>query len=395
MNGLIVTTLLSIAILGAIFAPVLARRSLDIPTLDIPTIDAGSGITAQAQSKSVISLGWMTFGHRPKSYYIYRDGRKVGVATAESQNFQDRNLLPKTTYNYDIYADLGGNGFLWGGRTAATTLAASPLYSVTTFEQDVTVASADLGGWTKIAKDKTKISATTERARAGHKSVKFTFLYSDWAAFPTAHERTQITNGVGNVSIFQRSTIGKDYWVGFSTFLDESWQPDNDQNQDSIWQFHGESLSPGNWTSPLGNWYLGSKAGIAFKGHPTNIYDCATFTGPTPAGYTLYTYDITHDIGRWVDWVIKANFAYTHGTIDVWRNGVHVVSFSGSTLYHCNNQKLDRGPYFGPVGPYKWNWGVVPTLVRTRVMYMDEIRIGGPSATCAEVKPEGAQPCAQ
>lgn len=355
---------------------------------------AATIISAESLSSTTISLGWPAFGVSTVQYQVFRNGRMVRRAGLAGQNFVETGLAAATTYTYDVYADNGKNVLTWGGRATATTLAASPLYTLTTFEEDATDATATIGGWGKIATNTSRISASTEQSRAGGKSVKFDFRYAEWGNNSTQN-RTQITLGsVGGGAplspIFHQTTLGQDYWAGFSTFLDESWIPDNGINQELIWQFHGDSASPGNWTPPLSYSTLGPTGFLQVKGHASNVYGCAAFTGSAPPNAHQYTEDYTSDIGRWVDWVIRVNFNFTNGKVDVWKNGVHIVDFTGPTIYHCDNETLTDGPYFGAVGPYKWDWGNVATDVTSRVMFMDEIRLGGPTATYDDVKPTGS-----
>jgi hypothetical protein len=360
-----------------------------------PPIVPATTVLAAPLSPSVVSISWPAFGANTTQYVIYRNGKGIGaVASTADQNFVDTNRVASTSYTYDVYADNGKNVFTWGGQAQATTLSASPILSVATFEEGVTNGTARIGGWGKIATDKSRISVSTEQARAGTKSVKFDFRFADWGN--TANQnRTQIGQGdAPGAPVVTLTTLGQDYWAGFSTFLDPSWVPDNDTNQELIWQYHGNSLSPGAWTPPLSYSTLGTTGYLQVKGHASNVYTCSDFSGSAPPNAAVYTETYTGDIGKWVDWVVHVNFNYAGGKAEVWKNGVKVMSFTGATIYHCDNETGQGGPYFGSVGPYKWDWGNLPTLVSTRVMFMDEIRIGNSTATCDDVKPTGSAACA-
>jgi hypothetical protein len=98
------------------------------------------------------------------------------------------------------------------------------------------------------------------------------------------------------------------------------------------------------------------------------------------------------DKGKWVDWVLETNFNYSNGFVKVWKNGVKIADYTGSTIYRMTGQTNQDGPWFN-VGPYKWGWGNHPTQVTNRTMYADEIRQADNTASCSDVNPTDATLC--
>ena len=71
------------------------------------------------------------------------------------------------------------------------------------------------------------------------------------------------------------------------------------------------------------------------------------------------------------------------GLLEVWKDGRKVVTQKGPNTYNDL-----RGNYF-KIGVYKWDWKNRPetSRVERRVLYHDEVRIGGPSARYEDVAP--------
>ncbi len=339
---------------------------------------APASVAAEPLSWQLMSLGWSPVTGA-LAYWTYRDGTFVGASTAASLRYSDQGLSSSSSYSYAVYAVAAG-GLRPCGVVTATTLPATPLYYQTTFEESATVGTALIGGWNKTATDPTKICPTTEKARnAGGKSVKFNFLFSDWVD-TSPGRRTMLTQAFPTYI-----PIGEDAWVGFSIYMDESWEPDLIHNGCIIWQMHGVAPGPAQLTPPVVFVVVEENVEISVNASATGSYDCAI---TAPARTILTSIPISSLKGRWVDWVVKVKFDYVAGTFDVWQDGVKVTTYAGSTLYRCDGQSED--PAYGPymtIGPYKGAWGRIPTQVSQLIMYADEIRIGDSSATYADVVP--------
>lgn len=81
---------------------------------------------------------------------------------------------------------------------------------------------------------------------------------------------------------------------------------------------------------------------------------------------------------KWLDVVFKVKYSYgADGILEMWKNGVKVVSYKGPNSY---NDKIL--PFF-KFGIYKRNW----EDVSSRVLYVDEVRVGNSLATYKDVAP--------
>ena len=89
--------------------------------------------------------------------------------------------------------------------------------------------------------------------------------------------------------------------------------------------------------------------------------------------------------GEWTDWVVQAYWSGSDGGyVKVWRNGEIVYERSGRSLYErSENIRFKLGVY---VWPWKRN-KPSPESSSPRVIYHDEIRIGGEDSSYEAVKP--------
>jgi hypothetical protein len=347
---------------------------------------------AQPLSQSVISIGWSAFGSGTVRYHVVRNGNFVGSSSATSLNLVEQKLSAGTSYAYDVYADNGSGMLTWGGTTTAETLSA-PLLWQSTFEENAEGGTVTIGGWAKQAADPTKVGPSTEQARAGSKSIKFSLLLSDWNLSDNGlrAEIGQTDDRSLGQHFRTTPTLGADFWVGISTFVDGGWEPDDANNGELLWQFHGQTGGPARMSPPISLTIHGTEVEIVLAA-ANGIYDCAV---SAPRGSYLWTTDLANVRGKWVDWVIKVSFDYMDGKLDVWKDGKRIVSYSGPTLYRCASQSNDLSPSFD-FGIYKPHWRRKghTTKVSSRLLYVDEVRFANSLGTCADVKPTGALACA-
>lgn len=313
---------------------------------------------------------------------IRRNGSPLGEVSADGLSFFDRDLSPNTLYTYTVY--FGGNVI---AILPVKTLAASPITYMDTFEQDAANAPGIVPpGWSPVKPMSMYVSDT--RARAGKKSFYINFSRSMWANDENGRHST-VSQSPASQAV--HAVMGQDIWVGFSVYLDQ-WDADDPSNGELFAQWHGAAgsvsgLGPGGCSSP--------PVAIYTHGDELEVATNYSNSGDTNNIHThyLYTEALTaKNVGRWVDWVMKINFDFTRGTVDVWRNGVHVVSYVGPDIYHCAGENA-VGPYFN-WGVYKWDWGNKKSRVKTRSAYFDEYRQGNAMATCRDVKPTGSRACA-
>jgi len=75
--------------------------------------------------------------------------------------------------------------------------------------------------------------------------------------------------------------------------------------------------------------------------------------------------------GAWTDFVIRVRFSWGNdGYLQVWRNGQLVVSRLGQPNYYNNPE----GPFL-KIGFYKSQWLSQPSIVTTRTIYYDALRV--------------------
>lgn len=342
----------------------------------------------QAISPTTVSVGWTPFGSSVTAYKIYRDGALLSTTSSLSNlSYVDLTVKPAMQYTYSVHAVNADNSMVDGGSATVRTFELPVRYK-TTFEEDATLPTALVGGWTKIAGNTNCVTVTSERSRAGGQSVKFDFNFSDWQKVDLG-VRCQLTQRSSN--LITPATLGQDFWLGVSTYIDDSWQPDDSNNGELIWQFHGNTGGPAqSGPPPMALYIHGSSVQVIVNGDPLTVYPSGGRSGPV--GRAIATFDLSELKGKWTDWVIQVNFEFVNGRTVVWKNGAKVADDSGPNIYHWIGERISIGPFWN-FGVYKWNWGSFPTLVSNRTVYFDEIRIGTANASCADVKPTGSAPC--
>lgn len=229
---------------------------------------------------------------------------------------------------------------------------------------------------TKFYKETTtpdSILVVSERRRSGNKALKIDFDRADWKK--NEPKRVEIYNATAWGA--DGMALRKDWWVGFSQYLPADWQVDYPNNPDIIWQFHGHEGGPSSNNPPLSAVVFGDKLHVRLA------------QGKAPAaGATSYLDLAVIPIpkGAWTDVVLDLNFDYESGHVKMWQNGVKIVDYAGPTLYPMIGQVNEKGPNF-KIGVYKWDWGNLPSKVKRRSLFIDEIRFGDSNSSYAEVKP--------
>lgn len=218
------------------------------------------------------------------------------------------------------------------------------------------------------------ITTVSSPVRAGKQALKVHFRASDWRM--PEPKRVEIYN-VGAWGGDGGMALGQDWWFGFSEYIPEDWQPDDPKNPEIIWQFHGWEGGPASNNPPLAASIVEDKLVITLA------------EGSAPAASaTSYRQLATLPLpkGKWLDVVLKVNFEYKKGAVQMWLNGQQIIDYSGPTLYPMLGQTNEKGPGF-KLGIYKWDWGNQPTRVQERTLYIDEIRFGDSHSSYEEVRP--------
>jgi len=186
--------------------------------------------------------------------------------------------------------------------------------------------------------------------------------------------------------------LGHGYWYGLRLYLPAGWEPDS--TPEIITQWHeipdrdlGEA-----WRNPP----VALQIKPAGDGAPHFVVRVRSDSRPlTVSG--RYERDEAHDLGpvapflgRWTNWVWSIRWAADDtGHLTLWRDGVKVLDLPNQG----NTYNDARGPYM-KIGIYKWAWqDPRDTGARSRVLYVDDIRIGNGSASYDTVAPKvAAQP---
>jgi hypothetical protein len=176
--------------------------------------------------------------------------------------------------------------------------------------------------------------------------------------------------------------IGKEYWIGFSTYIPNDWEVDT-KSGGILWQVHGQpDLDVGeDWRNPVLAWCISGETSRI-----NSIWDAKENT--FESGERVYggsrSYPLAYKKGVWMDWVVHVKWSYEiDGVLEIWVDGVQVVNQTGPNCFHDKN-----GPTW-QMGVYEWAWKIDPPLtdVTRRVVYYDEYRIGGATSCYQDVAP--------
>jgi hypothetical protein len=215
--------------------------------------------------------------------------------------------------------------------------------------------------------------AVNDPRRGAPRAFKFTLRESD----PMVHNGTRAEIGRNTGASAQSHT---EQWYGFSTFLPTTWQSDT-QAGDIIAQWHSPNDDehaagePGK-SPPLSLYITGDviKVANSWDPKPVTLDNDPTLGEPKGGRTSLWQGPISDMKGRWVDWVFHVKWNYDGtGFVRVWKDGQLIVSKTGPNTYN------DVGTINFKYGIYKSGWnnsnGSTNT-VKTRVLYVDELRMG-------------------
>lgn len=159
---------------------------------------------------------------------------------------------------------------------------------------------------------------------------------------------------------------GESAWYGFSTYVPTSWA---DSEQVAIlaqWWSHSPASPPLGIEIEGDEWIVFQR----WKGGDEGISKRAV--GPVRKG-------------EWTDWVVQAHWDYSEdGYLKVWRNGEVVYERSGPSVYRRTDSLRFK------LGVYVWPWKYdrpSPASSSPRIVYHDEVRMGGEDSSYEEVRP--------
>ena len=219
-----------------------------------------------------------------------------------------------------------------------------------------------LTNWNSFAKCCSySIGRSTSYARTGSYSTRYELRKSD--ADVAGSKRTE-----ANRSTSDESSVNVERWYGISYFLPSAYVTDPAPEIVTQWQ------SPKGVQPPLAVWTYNGNWLIARSSGSTSITTTTTSLG----AYTK---------NAWTDFVFHIIWSTSSsGLIEVWKGGTKVYSKTGANTYSGQS----KGNYLKN-GIYKWPWktGSYNSVTTSRVLYIDDVRIGLAGATYTDVSPGG------
>lgn len=224
--------------------------------------------------------------------------------------------------------------------------------------------------WYKELRTPTAGLMTTEQHRVGKQAMRFSWKPSQYdGTNPTLHSE------LASKPLINGET---ERWYGYSMYFPSSSMA-NDNQTAIVTQWHGVpdpnffdtvppmaiSVEPGNELS------------LIYRSHNAPITKQLVY--PTSAQKIISLGTTPFD--RWVDFVVHVKWDPTgnQGVLELWQDGVKKISERNISIGYMQQSK----PYF-KVGLYCWTG---KSSRQERVLYYDDIRIGGPSANYDAVKP--------
>lgn len=222
----------------------------------------------------------------------------------------------------------------------------------------------------------TGVRISTVRYRSGSKSICFSLKNTD--PQPTYGNKRREITVVNNTSLDKVDSSIK--WYRFSTYMSAAdWQ--NDTREEVFTQWHDKAINSSTSASPP----------LSFETKDSRYrfrirYSLTDYrTGgqrielkPIDGGPILFD--------QWVDWVVYYNPRTDgNGRVQIWRNGVSVVNYTGPCNY------VGSQPPYMKIGIYKWVWmNSLPSgAPNFRRFYVDMLAYGGTSSSLSTMQLAG------
>ena len=166
----------------------------------------------------------------------------------------------------------------------------------------------------------------------------------------------------------------KESWYGFSIFLPSTFEVD--KNPASFVQWHAYPDQGEAWRSPP--MFLGVMGNNFIIDQRTDTLKISTPTSQTFKRTVLGAATKS----KWNDFVVHTKWSHkSDGLVEIWMNDKLILTKEGA---NCYNDLLN--PYF-KIGIYKWDFATSLIQTKSRVIYVDEVRIGNEKAIYNDVYP--------
>ncbi len=171
-----------------------------------------------------------------------------------------------------------------------------------------------------------------------------------------------------------------DYWIGWSVFIPTIWTDDYETNWTTVMQLK----QPIGGSPILSLNIKGDTWEFVNRRDPNNV----TYNEGTTDVTVLYRGSTGEDKGRWIDFVVHFRLCETtncNGVLTIWKNGEEIADRRGRNAY---KRSLEDGGPFLTLNLYKSGWKRKASLVDTRELYFDAVRIGGANSDYESVAPD-------
>lgn len=215
----------------------------------------------------------------------------------------------------------------------------------------------------------TAVADVTTKFRTGTKGIRSVLSYDDPEVFGGPRAETAVV-GAGGQS---RYKAGDTVYYGFSVYIAPGWVNDSDKT-DIIFQLHS-AADPGE-ASHSPNMFVAVKRDELVLRVTSDSNAISTATSPVPQQFTITKLNLT--TGGWHDIIMQVRWAHsgTSGVTKVWQKLSTASAYALKVNQTGPNMHNDSTAGFVKWGIYKPDWRNGPTLVSSRTVFHDNIRVG-------------------
>lgn len=212
---------------------------------------------------------------------------------------------------------------------------------------------------------------TTSQACNGTYSLK------SKAVYPPDY-RTELSLLTKNAP-FKELYHDKEYWIGVAIFLPDNWEQDGKLGEILLQAHHRPDKHLGEPRGGKVPFALSTKQG---QWHIRGLTNPEKLCASECQSSVIHEFIGSYEKNTWTEFVFNVKFTHTKsGFIKVWKNNELVVNYSGPIGYND-----ERGPWI-KMGVYKAIWKYGKSIIPSRTVYHDDIRIKEGAGSRADVEP--------